>query len=88
MAEDFGKSPSIAFDEHGLLPEEKDTRANLWLVRTTNGGYLALIVKGDTSRYWGLGVSIYETVRAQCDALSGLGLAVVFLVGDSGYVLG
>jgi hypothetical protein len=88
MTDEFGTALGAAFDEYGLVPEEKDTRANLWLVRTKRGGHLALIIKGDTSHYWGLGVSIYETVRAQCQALPGLGLAVVFLVGESGYVLG
>ena len=87
MADDFLEALGKAIRERGLRPVERDTRAKLWLLRNEKGGYLALIIKGHSVRYWGLRVPVYESVRARCLERPALGLAVVFLSGEEGYVL-
>src|SRR5688572_5837120 len=87
MADDFLKDFGGDLRRHGLEPVDRDSQAKLWLLRSKNGGHIALFIKGESVRYWGLRVCVFERALARSKELTGLRIVAVFRAGDEGYVL-
>jgi hypothetical protein len=84
---DFARAVVDELQARDVRLLDSDSRANILLFETARGARLALIIKGDNVRYWGLRVPVYEKARAIAGECPGLAVVVVFLAGDEGYVL-